>query len=65
MFTTPRDLPNPFATKVLEAVPLAASEDKPNSALKEEDCTSLLFPGDSEGWEDVASTFSVGKLSAD
>ena len=65
MFMTPRDLPDPFATNILEAVQLASSEDKPAPALKEEDFTSLLFPGDSEGWEDVASTFSVGKHSAD
>ena len=65
MFMTPRDLPNPFATNILEAVQLASLEDKPALALKEEDFTSLLFPGGSEGWEDVASTFSVGKLSVD
>ena len=65
MFTTPKELPNPFATKVLEASHQAFTEDKTGPALKEEDLTSLLFPGDSEGWENVASTFSVGKLSPD
>ena len=49
MFTTPGELPNPFATKVLEAVLSTALEDKPVPTLKEEDFTSLLFPGDSEG----------------
>ena len=65
MFTTPRELPNPFATKVLEAAHQAVLEDKPAPTLREENLTSLLFPGDSEGWENVASTFSVGKLSPD
>ena len=65
MFTTPKELPNPFATKVLEAAQQAILEDKPAPTLREEDLTSLLFPGDSEGWENVASTFSVGRLSLD
>ena len=49
MFTTPKDLPNPFATKVLEAAQQAFEEDKEGAPLKEEDLTSLLFPADSEG----------------
>ena len=65
MFTTPADLPNPFATKVLEAAQQAFKEDKEGAALKEEDLTSLLFPADSEGWQNVSSTFSAGKLSPD
>ena len=63
MFTTPGEIPNPFATKILKAVLSTALEEKPVPTLKEEDFTSLLFPGDSEGWENVASTFSIGKLS--
>ena len=54
-----------FATKVLEAAQQAFTEDKEGAPLKEEDLTSLLFPADSEGWENVATTFSVGKLSPD
>ena len=65
MFTTPDDVPNPFATKVLEAAQQAFAEDKEGAALKEEDFTSLLFPADSEGWKDVSDTFSIGKLSPD
>ena len=65
MFTTPKEMPNPFSTKVLEAVTQATLEDKPSPVLREEEFTSLLFPADSEGWSDVALTFSVGKLSAD
>ena len=33
--------------------------------MKEEEFTSFLFPADSEAWTDVASTSSVGRLSAD
>ena len=49
IFTTPSDLPNPFATKMLEAAEQAFKDDKEGAALKEEDLTSLLFPADSEG----------------
>ena len=65
MFTTPKDIPNPFSMKVLEAVMEAIAEDKPSPALKEEEFTSLLFPTDSKGWADVVPTFSVGRLSLD
>ena len=65
IFTTPTDLPNPFATKVLEAAQQAFKDDKEGPALKEEDLTSLLFPADSEGWQNVSATFTAGKLSPD
>ena len=62
MFTTNKAVPNPFLTKVLEAVNMATQEDKPTPPLKEEDPVSLLFPGDSTIWEGVVQTFSAGKL---
>ena len=65
MFTTPQDMPNPFSSKVLEAVLQALLDDKPSPSLREEEFTSFLFPADSEAWVDVASTFSAGRLSAD
>ena len=65
MFPTLKDMPNPFSSKVLEAVLQALLEDKPSPAMKEEEFTSFLFPADSEAWADVASTFSVGKLAVD
>ena len=63
IFTTPSEFPNPFATKMLEAAEQAFKDDKEGSALKEEDLTSLLFPADSEGWKNVAETFTGSKLS--
>ena len=65
IFTTPSDFPNPFATKMLEAAEQAFKDDKEGPALKEEDLTSLLFPADSEGWKNVAATFTGSKLSPD
>ena len=61
MLTMPKDMPNPFTTKVLEAVLQALAEDKPSPSLREEEFTSFLFPADSEAWTDVALTFSVGR----
>ena len=34
MFTTSQDVPNPFSTKVLEAVTKALEEDKPSPCFK-------------------------------
>ena len=65
MFQTHPDMPNPVATKVLEAVNQAILEDKPSTPLKEEESTSFLFPGDSPAWENVTQTFSNGKLQPD
>ena len=65
MFTMGEEMPNPFSTKTLEAVLAAVAQGKTSVSLREEEFTSFLFPGDSEVWEDVALTFSTGKLSAD
>ena len=65
MFTTSKDMVNPFSSKVAEAVFEASLEDKKTVTLREEEATSLLFPADSELWEDVASTFSVGRFKSD
>ena len=38
------------------------NEEGVSSALREEESTSLLFPGGSDSWDEVALTFSTGKL---
>ena len=65
MFQTNPETSNLFATKVFGAVWEAALEDKSAPALREEEPTSWIFPNDSPVWEDVVSTFSVGKLAGD
>ena len=66
MFLTSDTTPNPFSTKVFEAVLKQVKEkDSKGSALKEEERTSLLFPNDSDIWKDVHRTFTVGKLASD
>ena len=49
----------------MEAVLAAMKEEKPSFSLKEEEPTSLLFPGDSDFWNEVSLTFSAGRLEAD
>ena len=65
MFSTSGEMPNPFTSKVLEAVNQAVLEDKTSVSLKEDEATSLLFPGDSPAWEEVVPTFSSGRLTQD
>ena len=65
MFTTNEQTPIPFASKMLDAVNQALIDEKTNMVLREEESTSLLFPGDSHAWEEVAQTFSGGKLDQD
>ena len=65
MFMTPKDMPNPFTTKIMKTVNQALTEDKPSPSLREREFTSFLFPADLEVWLDVTSTFSVGRLSLD
>ena len=65
MFTTPREMPTLFTSKILEAVVQALAEDKPSQSLREQEFTSFLFPADLEAWTDASSSFSIGRFSPD
>ena len=63
MFLASQDRVFPFASKVFSAVEKALQEDKPCPVLEEHKRTSMFLPNDSEAWNKVGETFSVGKLA--
>ncbi|XP_064107292.1 uncharacterized protein LOC135216138 [Macrobrachium nipponense] len=65
IFTTPQDISSPFIDKITELTIQAENDDLPMPTLKETDATSLHMPAIREFWQDVPSTFTVGKLDAD
>ena len=62
MFTIPDTLPNPFTSKICQHVCEARNEEGEPSALREEESTSLLFPGGLDFLNEVTLTFSTWKL---
>ena len=64
MFLSSPDRPTPFLTKVFEVCHEALIADKPKPTLREAEPTSLVLPNDSDIWNQVYATFTVGPLPA-